>query len=205
MEAEVVRMSCQIFNGGPNSCGSISTGGTESIFLACKAFRDYARFQKGITEPEMIVPVTAHPAFDKSANILHMKIHHVPIDGKTYMVDVKKMRKMINKNTCMLAGSTPQFPHGIMDPMDEIAKLGRRYGIPVHMDCCLGGFLVPFVNQAGYDVEFYDFRIPGISSISADTHKYGLAPKGRYDFKLNFLPILPSVFILRIICDFVLG
>ncbi|KAL4241054.1 Sphingosine-1-phosphate lyase 1 [Mactra antiquata] len=177
MEAEVVRMCCSMFNGDENTCGTVTSGGTESILLACLAYRNRAR-ENGIRKPEMIVPVTAHAAFDKGADFFGIKIIHIPMDPVTCKVNVKKMKSAITKNTCMLVGSAPQFPHGSIDDLESIAALGRRYNIPVHTDCCLGGFLVPFMEKAGFKVPKVDFRVPGITSISADTHKYGFAPKG---------------------------
>jgi len=178
MEAELVAMACSIFNGSSSSCGCVTTGGTESIILACKAYRDLAREEKGIEVTEMLVPVTAHAAFDKAATILGMRIKHIPVDDITKRVDVKAMKKMISGRTAMLVGSAPQFPHGCIDNIQEIAALGVKYGIPVHVDACLGGFLIPFMEEAGFPLKPFDFRVPGVTSISADTHKYGFAPKG---------------------------
>lgn len=178
MEAEVVRMACQMFQGGADSCGCMTTGGTESIILACKAYRDWAREERGIEHPNMVVPVTAHAAFDKAAAMLDMVIRHVKVDPVTQEVDLKAMRRTINSSTCMLVGSCPQFPHGSIDDIQGIAKLGLAYGIPVHVDACLGGFLVPFMKEAGYPIAPFDFSVDGVTSISADTHKYGFAPKG---------------------------
>ncbi|XP_033737444.1 sphingosine-1-phosphate lyase 1-like [Pecten maximus] len=177
MEAEVVRMCCTMFNGDDNTCGTMSSGGSESILLACLTYRNIAR-DNGVNFPEMIVPVTVHAAFDKAAFYFRMKITHIPSDKVTGKVDIKAMRRAINKNTCMLVGSAPGFPHGIIDDIEEIAALGHKYNIPVHVDCCLGGFLVPFMEKAGYPIPVVDFRLPGVTSISADTHKYGFAPKG---------------------------
>jgi len=178
MEAEVVRMACSIFNGGQDSCGCVTTGGTESIILACKTYRDLARDTRGVEIGEILVPVTAHAAFDKSADILGIRIRHVPVDDVTRRVDLKAMKRMINKNTIMLVGSAPQFPHGTIDDIQGVAALGVKYNIPVHVDACLGGFLVAFMDEAGFPVKPFDFRVPGVTSISADTHKYGYAPKG---------------------------
>ncbi|ELT88913.1 hypothetical protein CAPTEDRAFT_149914 [Capitella teleta] len=177
MEAEVVRMTCNMFNGSSKSCGSMTSGGTESIMLACKAYRDMA-LDRGVKYPEMVVPITAHAAFDKAAQFFRIKIIHVPVDNESRKCDTRAMFRAVSKNTCMLVGSAPQFPHGIVDPIPEIAKIGRRYNIPVHVDSCLGGFLVPFMKQAGYELEPFDFSVEGVTSISADTHKYGFAPKG---------------------------
>ncbi|XP_076453528.1 sphingosine-1-phosphate lyase 1-like [Babylonia areolata] len=177
MEAEVVRMCCGMFNGDSMTSGSVTSGGTESIMLACLAYRSLAR-ERGVKIPEMIVPHTAHAAFDKAAEFFHMKITHIPVDPETRKVDIKAMKRAISGKTCMLVASAPAFPHGIIDDVQAVAALGEKYNIPVHVDCCLGGFLVPFMDKAGYPVDPFDFRLPGVTSISADTHKYGYAPKG---------------------------
>lgn len=178
MEAEVARMTCSMFHGDPmKSAGCVTTGGTESILLAVKAYRDWA-YEKGIRYPEIVCPLSAHAAFEKAAHYFKLKIVHVPLDPKTWQVDIRKMRKAINRNTCMLVGSAPNFPHGIIDPIKDIAALGEKYGIPVHVDACLGGFLIAFMEDAGFPLEPFDFRVPGVTSISADTHKYGFTPKG---------------------------
>jgi len=177
MEAEIVRMACDMFQGGPESCGCVTTGGTESILLACKAYRDRA-IAKGVEFPEILCPVSAHAAFDKAAEILCMNITHVPLDQTTMRVDVAKMKRMITKNTAMLVASAPQFPHGCIDPIPDIGQLGIKYDLPVHVDSCLGGFLVPFMKAAGFKIGGFDFSVEGVTSISADTHKYAFAPKG---------------------------
>lgn len=177
MEAEVVRMTCALFNGGPDSCGTVTSGGTESILMACKAYRDMAH-ERGIKHPEIIAPVSVHAAFDKAAHYFGMKLIHIPLDKKTMKVDVKAMKRAISRNTAMLVCSAPQFPHGIMDPVIEVAKLAVKYNIPFHVDACLGGFLIVFMEKAGFKLEPFDFRVKGVTSISADTHKYGYAPKG---------------------------
>ncbi|XP_018354616.1 PREDICTED: sphingosine-1-phosphate lyase isoform X1 [Trachymyrmex septentrionalis] len=178
MEAEVVRIACNLFNGDKDSCGTMSSGGTESIFLACKAYRDYARDVKGIKKPEIVLPVTAHAAFDKAAQYLKIKLCYVPVHPHSFTVCIKTMKKSITKNTIMLVGSAPNFPHGTMDNIEAISELGIKYGIPVHVDGCLGGFLACFMSDAGYPLPPFDFKLPGVTSISADTHKYGYAPKG---------------------------
>jgi sphinganine-1-phosphate aldolase len=177
MEAEVVRMLCALFNGDENSCGTMSSGGTESIMLACKAYRDRAE-SRGIRKPEILCPITAHAAFDKAAQFFKMKIVHAPVDAKTKKVNVKKMKSLITENTCMLVGSAPNFPNGAIDPIDELSKLAVKYNLPLHVDACLGGLLIVFMEKAGYKVPLFDFRLPGVTSISCDTHKYGYTPKG---------------------------
>jgi len=177
MEVEVVRMACDMFQGDAKSCGCMTTGGTESILLACKAYRDMA-VERGVEFPEILCPVSAHAAFDKAADLLGVGIRHVPLDKVTMRVDVSAMRRMISGNTMVLVGSAPQFAHGTIDPITEIGSLGIKYNIPVHVDACLGGFLVPFMREVGFQIQPFDFSVPGVTSISADTHKYGFAPKG---------------------------
>ncbi|XP_050081819.1 sphingosine-1-phosphate lyase [Anopheles aquasalis] len=178
MEAEVVRMTATLFQGGASACGTMTTGGTESIMMACKAYRDYARETRGVTTPNMVLPVTAHTGFDKAAQYLNIFSKVVPVDPVTTAVDIRAMERAINRNTVMLVGSAPNFPYGTMDDIEAIAALGRKYNIPVHVDACLGGFLIVFMKRAGYPVPPFDFRVPGVTSISADTHKYGYTPKG---------------------------
>ncbi|KAG8507360.1 Sphingosine-1-phosphate lyase 1, partial [Galemys pyrenaicus] len=177
IEAEVVRIACSLFNGGPESCGCVTSGGTESILMACKAYRDLA-LDNGIKTPEIVAPQSAHAAFDKAASYFGMKIIRVPLN-KMMEVDVRAMKRAISRNTAMLVCSAPQFPHGVIDPIPEVAKLAVKYKIPLHVDACLGGFLIVFMKKAGYPLEYaFDFGVRGVTSISADTHKYGYAPKG---------------------------
>nr|CAG4635426.1 EOG090X051L [Artemia franciscana] len=178
IEAEIVQMVARLFNGTNEACGTVTSCGTESLVLACKAFRDYAMHVKGIRRPEMVIPVTAHAGFDKAAELLRMGIKKVPVDPATMQCNMRAMRRAISRNTCMLVASAPTFPHGCIDPVQEIAQLGLKYDIPVHVDACLGGFLIPFMAQAGYDLKPFDFRVKGVTSISADPHKYGFTPKG---------------------------
>ncbi|CAJ0592028.1 unnamed protein product [Cylicocyclus nassatus] len=172
MEAEVVRMCCTLMHGDEKSCGTMSTGGTISILLACLAHRNRA-LKNGVLFPEMIIPSSAHAAFTKAGEVFRIRVVQIPVDPKTFKVDLKKMKSAISRRTCMLVGSAPNFPFGTVDDIVEIGKLGLSNNIPVHVDACLGGFLLPFV-----DAPPFDFRVPGVISISADTHKYGLAPKG---------------------------
>ena len=131
--------------------------------MAIKAYREYAREVKGVENPNIIVPITAHAAFDKGADILDIQIKHCPVDPVTQRVNLKKMKSMINSSTCMLLGSAPQFPHGSIDDIEGIAELGLQYDIPVHVDACLGGFLIPFMKDAGYPLKPFDFSVPGVT------------------------------------------
>ncbi|SMN20835.1 similar to Saccharomyces cerevisiae YDR294C DPL1 Dihydrosphingosine phosphate lyase [Maudiozyma saulgeensis] len=181
MEAEVVSMTLNMFNApiDEGACGTTTSGGTESLLLACLSAKMYGLKHHGITEPEMIVPVTAHAGFNKAAYYFGIKMHHVPVDPKTYQVDLHKMEKYINGNTVLLVGSVPNFPHGINDDVEGLGKLAQKHNLRLHIDCCLGSFIVAFMEKAGFqNVPIFDFRIPGVTSISCDTHKYGFAPKG---------------------------
>jgi sphinganine-1-phosphate aldolase len=178
-ESEIVAMTANMLGAGEGGdiCGTLSSGGTESILLAMKTYRDWARDRKGITRPEIVAPVTAHVAFDKAAQYFNLKIIRTPVGGD-YRAEVAAVKKAITRNTIALVGSAPTFPHGVVDPIEELSELARKRGIGFHTDACLGGFLLPWAEKLGYTVPAFDFRLPGVTSISADTHKYGYAAKG---------------------------
>ncbi|KAJ1435490.1 Pyridoxal phosphate-dependent decarboxylase [Sesbania bispinosa] len=181
-EAEVVAMTAALLGSkektsGGQICGNMTSGGTESILLAVKSSRDYMKSKKGITRPEMIIPVSAHSAYDKAAQYFNIKLWRVPVN-KNFQADVKAIRRHINKNTILIVGSAPGFPHGIIDPIEELGHLASSFGICFHVDLCLGGFVLPFARELGYHIPPFDFSVKGVSSISVDVHKYGLAPKG---------------------------
>jgi glutamate/tyrosine decarboxylase-like PLP-dependent enzyme len=183
-EAEIVSMTAGLLGASARSrspnervCGTVTSGGTESILLAMKAYRDQARARRGITQPEIVAAETAHTAFDKAAEYFGIRRVNVPV-GADWAVDVAAMRAAITKDTIALVASAPAFPHGIVDPVEEIAVLARRHGIGLHVDACLGGFVLPFARELGYRVPAFDFRVQGVTSMSADTHKYGYAAKG---------------------------
>jgi len=181
-EAEIVAMTAGMLGGGATTeddaiCGTVSSGGTESILLAMKTYRDRARAERGITQPEMVVPVSAHAAFDKAAQYFGIKMVRVPLAGD-YRADVAAARRAITRNTIVLVGSAPCFPYGVIDPIEELAALARSRGVGFHTDACLGGFVLPWAAELGYPVPPFDFRLPGVTSMSADTHKYGYAAKG---------------------------
>jgi glutamate/tyrosine decarboxylase-like PLP-dependent enzyme len=177
-EAEIVAMTAELFGGGGEEvCGTVTSGGTESILLAVKTYRDWAREKKGITEPELVAPVSAHVAFDKAAQYFGVKLVRIPV-GADWRADVEAARGAMNRNTIALVGSAPCFPHGVIDPIEALSELARAHGVGFHTDACLGGFVLPFAEKLGYDVPPYDFRLGGVTSMSADTHKYGYAAKG---------------------------
>jgi glutamate/tyrosine decarboxylase-like PLP-dependent enzyme len=181
-EAEIVSMVAHMHGKGKTTdgapvVGTVTSGGTESILCAMKAYRDRAREEKGIREPEMIVPVTAHAAFDKASLYFGIKQVKIPVTGD-YVADVNAAKSAINNNTIVIIGSAPSFPHGTFDPIKELSDIALKNGIGFHTDCCLGGFVVPFAEKLGYKVPVVDFRLPGVTSMSVDTHKYGYAAKG---------------------------
>ncbi|KAI0645770.1 PLP-dependent transferase [Trametes meyenii] len=177
MEAEVVAMVLKLYN-NPNGAGTTTSGGTESIVMAVKTYRDWARATKGITEPEIVVPISAHAAFDKGAAYLGIKVHTIPVHPETRQVDLKRVARAINGNTIMIVGSAINFPDGNQDDIVGLGKLATKHKIGLHVDCCLGSFIMPFLEEAGFPVQPFDFRVEGVTSISCDTHKYGFAPKG---------------------------
>ncbi|KAK3293472.1 pyridoxal phosphate-dependent transferase [Chaetomium fimeti] len=178
MEAEVVAMVLSLFNAPRGAAGVSTSGGTESILMACLSARQKAYVERGITEPEMILPDTAHTAFRKAGEYFKIKIHLVACPAPSYQVDVRRVARLVNRNTIMLVGSAPNFPHGIIDDISALSKLALKKRLPLHVDCCLGSFLVPFLEKAGFETVPFDFRLRGVTSISCDTHKYGFAPKG---------------------------
>ena len=179
-EAEIVSMTAHMLGADKTQdeiAGSVSSGGTESILLAMKTYRDWARAKRWITKPEMIAPVTAHAAFDKAAQYFNIKAIRTPVTGDC-RADVEAVKAAITKNTVVIVGSAPTFPHGVIDPIEELSELAREHGVGFHTDSCLGGFILPWAEKLGYPVPPFDFRLPGVTSMSADTHKYGYAAKG---------------------------
>ncbi len=175
-EAEVVAMTAAMLGGEVTSdeiVGTVTSGGTESIIMAMKAYRDRA----GVRRPEMVVPASAHVAFDKAAHYLGYKQIKVPV-GPDYRADASAMARAVTRRTVVVAGSAPGFPHGVIDPISQLSDMARERGIGFHTDACLGGFILPWARRLGYDIPPFDFRLPGVTSMSADTHKYGYAAKG---------------------------
>jgi sphinganine-1-phosphate aldolase len=179
-EAEIVAMTASMLGGERTEdeiVGTVSSGGSESIMLAMKAYRDLARERDGIAAPQIVLPTTAHAAFEKAARFFGIEAVAVPV-GQDFRADVAAMAEAIGERTAVVVGSAPCFPHGVIDPIEELSELARERGIGFHTDACLGGFLLPFAERLGYDVPPFDFRLPGVTSMSADTHKFGYAAKG---------------------------
>src|SRR5574341_1703293 len=170
-ESEIVSMTANMLGataggappGTPDGiCGSVSSGGTESILLAMKTYRDRAGAEKGITKPQMIVPETAHAAFNKAAQYFNIDIVHVPV-AADFRADIAATEKAITENTIVLVGSAPPFPHGLIDSIDQLSEMARSRGIGFHTDGCLGGFVLPWAAKLGYPVPPFDFRLPGVT------------------------------------------
>ena len=179
-ESEIVSMTAQMLSADKTNdevCGVVTSGGTESILLAMKTYRDRAKEVNGIRRPNIVIPVTAHAAFDKAGEYFKIKVKRVPVD-KNFQADINAVRKAANGNTICIVGSAPNFPQGTIDPIGEMSEIARERGICFHVDACLGGFVLPWAEKLGYPVPEFDFRLPGVTSISADTHKFGYAAKG---------------------------
>ena len=176
MELDVVAMTAHLL-GGPADAGSMTSGGTESIFLAVQVARDQARTERGIAEPTIVTPSTAHPAFAKACKYLDVEQIRVPV-GPDGRADVSATVACLDERSALVVGSAPCYPYGVIDPIGELAEAAASRGILFHTDACLGGWLLPWWERLGEPVAPWDFRVPGVTSISADIHKYGYTFKG---------------------------
>lgn len=183
-EAEIISMTASLVGGGPNGavstvCGSTTSGGTESIVLAIKSHRDYFRCEFGIVEPEMIACISAHAAVDKACEMLGIKLLKVGYehDG-SYRINVKEVSRAVSSNTILIYSSAPCYPQGVIDDISALSRIAKANNVGLHVDCCLGGFVLPFARKLGYAVPDFDFSLSGVTSMSLDTHKYGYALKG---------------------------
>jgi sphinganine-1-phosphate aldolase len=176
IQSEVCAAAAGLFH-GDTAAGFMTSGGTESILMAVKSARERGRAERDVTAPEMIVPESAHAAFHKAAHYFGITVHKVAVRDD-WRADVDAMADRVNGNTVLIAGSAPQYPQGVIDPIPELAALAADVGASFHTDACMGGFVLPFMEQLGHDVAPWDFRVPGVTTISADVHKLGYAPKG---------------------------
>jgi len=178
MEQEVVRMTANMLHGDEHTVGVMSTGGTESILLAMYCYRQRSgKLNAHITNPEVIAPSTVHPAFDKAAELFGVRLRKAEVDDNRMAIP-GAIEALINKNTILLVSSAPSYSHGVLDPIEEIADIAVRHQLPFHVDACIGGFMLPWVEKLGYQVPLWDYRIQGVTSISSDVHKFGFAAKG---------------------------
>ena len=180
MEREVVEIACNLQNAPEEAGGGITSGGSESILLAIKACRDRARAARGNDQEilEIVAPYSVHPAFDKGAHLMGLKVVRVPV-ADDFVADVQAMANAITANTVMLVGSAPCFPYGVIDPIEELSDIALKNDLWLHVDACVGGYINPFLAKVSeHPPEAYDFAIPGVMSMSLDLHKYGYAAKG---------------------------
>jgi sphinganine-1-phosphate aldolase len=176
MEREVVAMGADLLHGNPRG-GKLTSGGTESLFLAVQVARDHARTVRGIAEPTIVVPATAHPAIAKACKYLDVTERRVPVDAEG-RADVAATAAAVDERTALVVGSAPCYPYGVVDPITELAALAAERGALCHVDGCLGGWLLPFLERLGEPLPPWDFRVDGVTSLSADIHKYGWCFKG---------------------------
>jgi glutamate/tyrosine decarboxylase-like PLP-dependent enzyme len=179
-EGEIIAMTADLLHApvslGEGPCGVLTSGGTESLMNPLLVYREWGR-ARGITQPNVVMPATAHPALDKGAHYFGIELRKAPVTDR-FVVDVDAMRSMIDENTVALIGSAGTYPHGLIDPIEQLSDLALERGINLHVDGCLGGFILAWGQDLGYPVPTWDFRLPGVTSISADTHKYGFGLKG---------------------------
>jgi len=184
-EGEIISMTARMLNAdaaeardaNDQVCGAVTFGGSESIMLPMLAYREKARAERGIRDPEMVVPASIHPAFQKGAHYFGIKLVRVPV-AADFLADVDAMRAQVNDKTIAIAGSAGNYPHGLIDPLAKLSDLALERGIGLHVDGCLGGFLLPWIERLGYELPPFDFRLPGVTSMSCDTHKFGYGLKG---------------------------
>jgi glutamate/tyrosine decarboxylase-like PLP-dependent enzyme len=178
-EAEIVAMTADMLGGDPAAgvCGVLTGGGSESLLTQLLCYRDAARAERAITDPEVIVPVTAHCALDKAGHYFGVRVVHAPL-AENWQVDVGWVADHVTPDTIALVGSAGNYPHGVIDPIADLGVVAEQHGIGLHVDGCLGGFVLPWAARLGYDVPAFDFTVPGVTSISADTHKFGYGLKG---------------------------
>jgi len=181
-EAEIIAMTLDLLHAeavaGTTPAGLVTSGGTGSICHAVLAYREHAAQTRGVTRPNLIKPETAHPAFDKACHLFGVELRRAPVDPATTLVDVDWVRHHVDDDTVALVGSACNYGYGTVDPIGELSALALERGVGLHVDGCLGGFILPFGQELGYPVPVFDYRLEGVTSISADTHKYGYALKG---------------------------
>jgi sphinganine-1-phosphate aldolase len=181
-EGEIIAMALDLMHArsvaDTEPAGLVTTGGTGSILHAVLAYREHGAAVRGIDRPNLVKPETAHPAFDKACHLFGVELRQARIDPATTLADVDDVAALIDENTIAVVGSACNYGYGTIDPIAELGELCASRGTGLHVDACLGGFILPFGEELGRDIPAFDFRVPGVTSISADTHKYGYAFKG---------------------------
>ncbi|MDW7739098.1 MAG: aminotransferase class V-fold PLP-dependent enzyme [Bacillota bacterium] len=178
IEKEILDSVVELLRGDDEAVGNITSGGTESILMAVKTARDWARINRPeITRPEMVLPVTAHPAFLKAAHYFDLKVIQTAVELDEFRADLDSYKNALGSNTILAVGSAPNYSHGSIDPISEMASLASEKNILFHVDGCVGGIYLSVLRRMGEEVRDFDFSVPGVTSISADLHKYGYTPK----------------------------
>lgn len=178
MEKEIVRAVADLVQGGPMVVGNVTSGGTESIILAVKTARDWTRAHRPeVTDPQMVLPISAHPAFHKAAHYLGVRPVITPMDPVTFRADVPALSEAVTADTILVVGSAPTYSHGVVDPIPEMARVAAESGAFMHVDGCVGGITLGLMRLLGEEVPAFDMSVEGVTSLSADLHKYGYAPK----------------------------
>lgn len=177
MEAEVIGMGLDLLHAPTGAAGNITSGGTDSITMAIKAARGFARSERGLQgQGNLVIPWSAHPAFDKAAMLMDLEVRRIPC--RDLLADPAAMEAAIDGNTIMLVGSAPCFPYGLIDPIEALGAVAERKRTWLHVDACVGGYIAPFVRMNGTAIPPFDFAVPAVQSMSADLHKYGYCAKG---------------------------
>ena len=181
-EGEIIAMTLDMLHAeavtDATPCGIVTSGGTGSITHAMLAYREHAAATRGIIHPNVVKPETGHPAFDKACHLFGIELRIAPVDPETTLVRVDEVAKLIDENTIAIVGSACNYPYGTVDPIEQLSDLALERGVGLHVDGCLGGFILPWGQELGYDIPVFDFRHPGVTTMSADTHKYGYGMKG---------------------------
>jgi len=177
IQSEVVAICCDLVHAPPGAAGFMTSGGTESILMAVKAARERGLAERGVTQPEIVLATSAHAAFHKAAHYFGLTVRSVPV-GPDWRADPAAMAAAATPRTVLVVGSAPQYPQGVIDPIPALAEIAAQVGASLHVDACMGGFVLPFMEQLGRAVPPWDFRVEGVTTLSADLHKLGYAPKG---------------------------
>jgi len=178
MEDDIVAMGLSLLHAPDDAAGFFTTGGSESIISAVLACRDFGRRKSDRTDKRgnIVLPYSAHPAFSKAARLMDIELRRIPV-AANYRADVVAMARAIDADTMMLVGSAPCFSYGTIDPIADLGALAEERGLWLHVDACVGGYIAPFAAKAGYPIPAFDFAVPGVTSMSADLHKFGFCPK----------------------------
>ncbi len=179
MEKDIVDIAKSLMHGDEDMVGTYTFGGTESVFLAVKAARDQFILKRGLGAlPEIVIPVTGHPCYNKAAEYMGLVVKRVPVNPETLEVEPAVIAQAITENTAMIVGSAPNWPFGTIDPIKELGEIALEKNIWLHTDACVGGFILPFMKKLGEKITEFDFSVPGVCSISLDPHKYAFSAIG---------------------------